>query len=917
MDTSKEKNPHALPLFLDKTYNVSQVAENANSILGPDATTKKRTSLYFIESAIRSKSKEEYQHPISLEDVTLTQDHYDTNGARIIRTVSSNLMKRINSLECIGIHELALDLLETNRHDQNILIHNLRKLISNKNVPGLTTLADKTLAPSPNLKLPSKQTIEETITRNQQRQSQQSDLKDHSSINVQKRIQTSRQEDIVIEDDGDAQQGSNANNQNISNRQNNDVSVHSDAVPNNRQERPSHNVRTPNKAPTQQPTSNFNSHNRRIHERNQKEFINNNNNVAQRNQQLHQRQNIAEQKSISSRQHQNENVNRNFNAQSQQNSKSSTKNQQNQNKSIRLKNPFNANGQHNSQNSNNQAKQINVSEQNTPQEPIPNNDQRPDNVQSGKTPRKIESNSNFERNRRENGERRKPNTNSPTSIENFLQRFPEVRRISSRFHNEVPQRVLNDHSQRTTKPSATARTTKPSATARTTTPRVNRLPTTKRILREPFTKRVNRVPPTTKANRPLESNARRENKASPTTEANQNFESNTRRENKASPATEANQNFESNTRGKNRALPATKAKINLPTTPRGNRGTPASKRFHSAQTTTTANIVPLPESPDFENEEEELSSVDYSYLYSQDYYDELVPPHHRFQQLNKNNFQRKQVQNVNNNNFHRQQQESFRRQHANNQQKSTNFNKVLETQAQSEHSKNRKSNQKHTNPILNNLNKENQNHQNIKNQQQISNSGGEKKRQHSLPLTNIPKTPNSLKKTKQDQTTPRNVATDNTKKNAGQDTISVGPFGYTDKGEFFSDDTVTGFPQIIDLTYQGFVWAITLQYPEKEKKIHGGIHSILKDKVKQKKINMRDDYIIRVTGRASPYNINRLTLYTSKGKVYGPFGERQHKESVDFDESAPEGHALAYFSGTINLGVPLRSVGFHWRPIPS
>ncbi|CAB4061025.1 unnamed protein product [Lepeophtheirus salmonis] len=321
-------------------------------------------------------------------------------------------------------------------------------------------------------------------------------------------------------------------------------------------------------------------------------------------------------------------------------------------KSIRLKNPFNANGQHNSQNSNNQAKQINVREQNTPQEPIPNNDQRPDNVQSGKTPRKIESNSNFERNRRENGGRRKPNTNSPTSIENFLQRFPEVRRISSRFHNEVPQRVLNDHSQRTTKPSATARTT---------TPRVNRLPTTKRILREPFTKRVNRVPPTTKANRPLESNSRRENKASPTTEANQNFESNTRRENKASPtteanqnfesntrrenkaspATEANQNFESNTRGKNRDLPATKAKINLPTTPRGNRGTPASKRFHSAQTTTTANIVPLPESPDFENEEEELSSVDYSYLYSQDYYDELVPPHHRFQQLNKKQFSEK------------------------------------------------------------------------------------------------------------------------------------------------------------------------------------------------------------------------------------------------------------------------------------
>ncbi|CAB4061024.1 unnamed protein product [Lepeophtheirus salmonis] len=205
------------------------------------------------------------------------------NSFQIKRGIStSHILRRC-------IHELALDLLETNRHDQNILIHNLRKLISNKNVPGLTTLADKTLAPSPNLKLPSKQTIEETITRNQQRQSQQSDLKDHSSINVQvnsrhraqsqksntkqrpfehfeqrndrsqnvrqsKFIQqsqpqntnsisqknphsndsnqlrksttatssesnnleqnsNSRQEDIVIEDDGDAQQGSNANNQ--------------------------------------------------------------------------------------------------------------------------------------------------------------------------------------------------------------------------------------------------------------------------------------------------------------------------------------------------------------------------------------------------------------------------------------------------------------------------------------------------------------------------------------------------------------------------------------------------------------------------------------------------------------------------------------------------------------------------------
>ncbi|QQP54718.1 Putative LOC101310879, partial [Caligus rogercresseyi] len=49
--------------------------------------------------------------------------------------------------------------------------------------------------------------------------------------------------------------------------------------------------------------------------------------------------------------------------------------------------------------------------------------------------------------------------------------------------------------------------------------------------------------------------------------------------------------------------------------------------------------------------------------------------------------------------------------------------------------------------------------------------------------------------------------------------------------------------------------------------------------VKRKKVSLKDDTIVRVTGRASPYNINRLTLHTANGKVHGPFGERQHKES--------------------------------------
>lgn len=108
------------------------------------------------------------------------------------------------------------------------------------------------------------------------------------------------------------------------------------------------------------------------------------------------------------------------------------------------------------------------------------------------------------------------------------------------------------------------------------------------------------------------------------------------------------------------------------------------------------------------------------------------------------------------------------------------------------------------------------------------------------------------------------------------------------------------------------------------------MHTILLDKVKKETIPLDGDHIVRVTGRASPYNINRLTFYTRlgntahhlpphhpppAGKKFGPWGDRHSEESVDFDVSAPAGHALAFFSGTIDFGVPLRSVSFHWRPI--
>ena len=40
-----------------------------------------------------------------------------------------------------------------------------------------------------------------------------------------------------------------------------------------------------------------------------------------------------------------------------------------------------------------------------------------------------------------------------------------------------------------------------------------------------------------------------------------------------------------------------------------------------------------------------------------------------------------------------------------------------------------------------------------------------------------------------------------------------GPFGYTEKGTFFIDSQFAGFPDSIDLVYQGFVWAFTMNYP--------------------------------------------------------------------------------------------------------
>ena len=115
---------------------------------------------------------------------------------------------------------------------------------------------------------------------------------------------------------------------------------------------------------------------------------------------------------------------------------------------------------------------------------------------------------------------------------------------------------------------------------------------------------------------------------------------------------------------------------------------------------------------------------------------------------------------------------------------------------------------------------------------------------------------------------------------------------------------------------QGFVWALRPSYEKEGSVMHGGVHTILKDKVKRQIVDLRGgDYIIRVSGRASPFNINKLTFYTAKGKKYGPWGERKTEGSQDVGVSAPEGHGLAFFSGTVDIGVPVRSLSFHWRPI--
>ena len=331
--------------------------------------------------------------------------------------------------------------------------------------------------------------------------------------------------------------------------------------------------------------------------------------------------------------------------------------------------------------------------------------------------------------------------------------------------------------------------------------------------------------------------------------------------------------------------------------------------------------------PDVDFPEGELSSADYSYLYYQDYYEELVPVHHRFNQLaqstttttpkpRQRNQRKKKNKNKNNRNKKKkggrqgkrnQSQSGGGRKNKNKQPQSNSFS-FFSVQPSDGNGKNNKGLKQGSFPNFPSSNAGGNNKNSI---QQVTKVVTTKR-------PKVTKAPTArrpvLKPSKVGEPKQKPVAI------KSNDPLQSGPYGYVDKGTFFTDSHVKGFPDMIEVVYQGFVWALNVYYPgetkfKKQIEKHGGVHTILKDKVKRQKIFFKDgDYIVRVSGRASPYNINRLTFYTAKGQKYGPWGDRRSEDSIDFDVTAPPGHGLAHFSGTVDFGVPFRSISFHWRP---
>ena len=465
-----------------------------------------------------------------------------------------------------------------------------------------------------------------------------------------------------------------------------------------------------------------------------------------------------------------------------------------------------------------------------------------------------EENSSGESNTRQSG----------LSIEQFLKRYPEVRRVSSRFGDGTSQErvvgnLLVNNNQREEQKEKGPKQQRKSKKNR---PKNNRPPPPPTTRRPPPPPPTTRPPPPTTTRRPPPPTTTRPPPPPPTTTTTHSPPPTTRRPPPPPPTT--------------RRPTTTRSTVQLTTRP--------------PLTTTKPTGGENYDYNDYSDYNSELSSDDYSYLYYEEYYEELVPEHHRFLEIQTRG------------------------------PTSTTTTTTTTTTTKAPRRRRPKSQRK----------KKRRRKKNKKKQQNKNNS--QSKATDQAPPSNsfsffsqqpadqvnsgFPNFPNSLVTTEKPKPTLFTAAPKEKPvaiQGAGN---QAGPFGYVDKGTFFDDSSIAGFPEMIEVIYQGFVWAMDIRYPD-ERILHGGIHDILKDKVKREKVFLKNDYIVRVTGRASPYNINRLTFYTAKGKTFGPWGDRRSKESVDFDVSAPPGHALAYFSGTVDFGVPFRSISFHWRPLPN
>ena len=73
--------------------------------------------------------------------------------------------------------------------------------------------------------------------------------------------------------------------------------------------------------------------------------------------------------------------------------------------------------------------------------------------------------------------------------------------------------------------------------------------------------------------------------------------------------------------------------------------------------------------------------------------------------------------------------------------------------------------------------------------------------------------------------------------------------------------------------------------------------------MKKETIPLAGDYIVRVTGRASPYNINRLTLYTKQGH-----SNADHNDGFEYyhDHTDDDDGALHYNINRLSLKTKVK-----------